>query len=101
MVFVFEEASLGAIACIAMQGIRRLELQPGEKIAIVGLGLIGQMAFRLAKAMGYQPVGFDIDQGCVELAEKMDRQVLRLTHQPPIRSLLLVPKLMVRVLMAW
>lgn len=66
----FEEASFGAIACIAMQGIRRLELSPGERVAIVGLGLIGQIALRLAVAMGYQTFGFDIDDQRVTQAEK-------------------------------
>ena len=65
-----EEASFGAIACIAMQGIRRLELSPGERIAIVGLGLIGQIALRLAVAMGYQAFGFDIDECRVVQAQK-------------------------------
>ena len=56
-----EEAAFGAIACIAMQGIRRLELSPGEHVAVIGLGLIGQIAYRLATAMGYQAHGYDID----------------------------------------
>lgn len=66
----FEDASFGAIACIAMQGLRRLELEPGAQVGIVGLGLIGQIAFRLAACMGFRPYGFDIDQERVNLAEK-------------------------------
>lgn len=82
----FEEASFGAIACIAMQGIRRLELQPGEKIAIVGLGLIGQIAFRLASAMGYQPYGFDIDQVRVDVAARRSQKgsVSNSTQSDPV-----------------
>lgn len=64
----FESASFGAIACIAMQGIRRLELAPGERVGIVGLGLIGQICFRLATAMGYRAYGFDIDDERVRMA---------------------------------
>lgn len=67
----YEESSFGAIACIAMQGLRRLGLEPGEKVAIVGLGLIGQLAFRLALAMGFRPFGFDIAQARVEAAAKV------------------------------
>ncbi|QDQ40001.1 zinc-binding dehydrogenase [Legionella geestiana] len=55
------EAAFGAIACIAMQGLRRLELSPGERVGIVGLGLIGQIALKLAVVMGYQAYGFDIN----------------------------------------
>lgn len=70
----FEEATFGAIACIAMQGLRRLELEPGEKVAVVGLGLIGQIAFRLAASMGLRPYGFDIDEARVDKAAR---------HAPP------------------
>ena len=66
----FEDASFAALGCIAMQGIRRLELSPGEFIAVVGLGLIGQIVLRLAKAMGYQVCGFDIDERRVEHARQ-------------------------------
>lgn len=66
----FENAAFAAIACIAMQGIRRLELTPGERIAIIGLGLIGQIAIRLATVMGYQVFGFDIDSMRVLHAKK-------------------------------
>jgi len=64
----YEEAAFAAIACIAMQGIRRLELSPGETVAVVGLGLIGQIALRLASAMGYRTYGIDIDAGRVSHA---------------------------------
>jgi predicted dehydrogenase len=66
----FDEAAFAAIGCISMQGIRRLELSPGERIAIVGLGLIGQIAIRLATLMGYQAFGFDIDKLRVAQAEE-------------------------------
>ena len=70
-----EQAAFSAIACIAMQGIRRLELSPGETVAIVGLGLIGQVALRLATAMGYRAYGFDIDDKRVEQAVKYGKAV--------------------------
>ncbi len=66
----YDEAAFAAIACIAMQGIRRLELSPGERIAIVGLGLIGQIALRLAAIMGYKAFGFDIDDLRVAQAQE-------------------------------
>ena len=70
-----DQAVFSAIACIAMQGIRRLELSPGESVAIVGLGLIGQIALRLATAMGYRAYGLDIDTNRVEQAAKYGRAV--------------------------
>jgi predicted dehydrogenase/threonine dehydrogenase-like Zn-dependent dehydrogenase len=49
-----DQAAFAAIGCIGMQGIRRLEIQPGEWIGVIGLGLIGQVTARLARAMGYR-----------------------------------------------
>ena len=54
-----DEASLAAIACIAMQGIRRLELSPGETVGVIGLGLIGQIVVRLLNAFGHRSFGID------------------------------------------
>lgn len=54
------QASFGALLCVAMHGIRRLDLSPGETVAVVGLGLIGQITLRLLAAMGYLPMGFDV-----------------------------------------
>ena len=55
-----DQASFAALACIALQGIRRLELTPGENIGVVGLGLIGQLCVRLLQSLGYQAYGIDL-----------------------------------------
>jgi predicted dehydrogenase/threonine dehydrogenase-like Zn-dependent dehydrogenase len=65
-----DQASFAALAAIAMQGIRRTELTPGERLVIVGLGLIGQLAVRLAVAMGYQVFGTDLNTHRLGIAEK-------------------------------
>jgi threonine dehydrogenase-like Zn-dependent dehydrogenase len=58
----FEEASFAALGCIALQGIRRLELTPGERIGVIGLGLIGQISIRILKALGYEAFGIDLEE---------------------------------------
>ncbi len=67
----FEEASFGALACIAMQGIRRLDAKPGEIIGVIGLGLIGQLATRLAVSLGYRVVGLDLSKDRAKLANEL------------------------------
>src|SRR5581483_4953298 len=42
------DASFVVLGVIAQQGIRKAAIQPGERVAIVGQGLIGQIARRLA-----------------------------------------------------
>lgn len=62
------EAAFGAVACIAMQGIRRLDLSPGESVAVVGLGLIGQLAVQIASALGYRVLATDLSAEKAKLA---------------------------------
>src|SRR5580658_2612545 len=42
-----EHAAFATVAAIAMQGVRRAEVQLGETAAVIGLGLIGQIVVRL------------------------------------------------------
>ena len=49
------------VGAIALQGVRRAELQLGDKVVVIGLGLIGQLTAQLAKAGGARVYGFDLD----------------------------------------
>jgi polar amino acid transport system substrate-binding protein len=40
----FDEAAFTTIGAIAMQGIRRAQVQFGDNVAVIGLGLLGQIA---------------------------------------------------------
>ncbi len=57
-----EEASFAALGCIALQGIRRLESTPGEKIGVLGLGLIGQICIQMLHALGHETYGIDVSE---------------------------------------
>jgi len=63
-----DQAAFGAVACIGMHGIRRIDAQPGEWIGVIGLGLIGQVTIRLLRAMAYEVCATDLVAGRVELA---------------------------------
>ena len=63
-----DEASFAALGCIAMQGIRRLDLTPGEHVGVIGLGLIGQITIQLLHIMGYRAVGFDLMKKRADIA---------------------------------
>jgi len=64
----FEQASFTVIASIALQGIRLFQPTLGEKVVVIGLGLIGQITMEFLKANGCEAIGVDIDNGKVELA---------------------------------
>ncbi|GEM_PF-78250 len=51
-----ERAVFAPLGAIALQGLRKARLQAGESVAIVGAGLIGQLALRLATIAGARPI---------------------------------------------
>jgi predicted dehydrogenase len=53
------DAAFAAPAAIALHAIRLARLEPGSVVAVVGLGLIGQLAARLLHAFGCRVVGVD------------------------------------------
>jgi predicted dehydrogenase/threonine dehydrogenase-like Zn-dependent dehydrogenase len=58
------------VGAIAMQGIRQADARLGETVAVIGLGLVGQLTVQILKAAGCQVVGVDIDPTACELAKK-------------------------------
>jgi threonine dehydrogenase-like Zn-dependent dehydrogenase len=55
-----EAAALTTLAEVVMNGLRRVGLTWGESVAVVGLGLLGQLAARLSRLAGARPI-FGID----------------------------------------
>jgi len=67
----FEEAAFATVAAIGLQGVRLAEIQLGEVIAVLGLGLIGQIIVQLANANGCTVVGMDPSETRCRLAERL------------------------------
>ncbi|WP_254535901.1 bi-domain-containing oxidoreductase [Halomarina litorea] len=61
-------AAFVTIGAIAMQGIRRADLSPGERVAVLGLGLVGQTVVQILNAYGFPVLAVDIAPGQVETA---------------------------------
>ncbi|MEN6510317.1 MAG: bi-domain-containing oxidoreductase [Chloroherpetonaceae bacterium] len=66
----FDVAAFTTVATIALQGIRQAAPEIGENVAVIGLGLIGQITVQLLRAGGQSVVGFDIDENTFELAKQ-------------------------------
>jgi predicted dehydrogenase len=67
----FDQAAFATLGAIAMHGFRLTQAQVGERIAVIGLGLVGLLAAGIAKAAGCQVLGIDIDPRRIELAAQM------------------------------
>jgi predicted dehydrogenase len=67
----FEEAAFTTVGAVGLQGLRLANLQLGETVAVVGLGLIGLLVVQLARAAGCIVIGMDIDETRCRLAEQL------------------------------
>ncbi len=65
------DASFVTVGAIALQGVRQTEPKLGERVAVMGLGLLGQLTVQLLKANGCKVIGSDIDPDKMELALKL------------------------------
>ena len=63
-----EAASFVTLGSIAMHGIRTANLTFGERVVVLGLGLLGQLAVQILNASGCRVIGLDIDARKAELA---------------------------------
>jgi threonine dehydrogenase-like Zn-dependent dehydrogenase len=63
-----KHAASATVGAIALQGVRRAAPQLGERVAVVGLGLIGQIAVQLLRAAGCRVIGLDTDPERVKRA---------------------------------
>lgn len=74
----FESAAFTTLAAIALHGFRLGQPQVGERVAIIGLGLLGLLSAGIARAAGCQVFGVDINPARISLAEQYGaRAVLR------------------------
>ena len=62
-----ESASYTTLGAIAMQGVRQANVQIGNNIAVIGLGLVGQLTSQILKAGGCRVFGLDINDYQVEM----------------------------------
>jgi predicted dehydrogenase/NADPH:quinone reductase-like Zn-dependent oxidoreductase len=63
-----DHAAFSTIAAVALHGLRLAEFSLGERIVVIGCGLVGQLACRLASTAGARVVAMDIDRDRVAAA---------------------------------
>jgi predicted dehydrogenase/threonine dehydrogenase-like Zn-dependent dehydrogenase len=67
----FEAAAFTTLGAIALHGFRQTGAQLGERVAIIGLGLLGLLSVGIVRAAGCQVLGIDLDARRVVLAQQM------------------------------
>lgn len=66
-----DQAAFTTVGAIALQGVRQAEVQVGERVAVIGLGLVGQLTAQILRAAGCSVVGIDVSQHRCSLAEEL------------------------------
>ncbi|HXF85555.1 MAG TPA: bi-domain-containing oxidoreductase [Anaerolineales bacterium] len=67
----FESAAFTTLGAIALHGFRLAEPQIGEKVAVIGLGLLGILTAQIASAAGCRVLGIDLDPARLALASSL------------------------------
>lgn len=76
-----EYAAFTTLGAIALQGLRQAEAKLGETIAVIGLGLIGQLTIQIAKAAGCRVIGIDLRPQSVEKARELGADLALLRNE--------------------
>src|SRR5579864_7327833 len=67
----FESAAFTTLGAVAIHGVRTAESKLGDVVAVIGLGLLGQLTLQVLNAAGCRVIGMDLIQERAELAAKM------------------------------
>lgn len=70
-----KQAASVTLGAIALQGVRRADPCLGETVAVVGLGLLGQISVQLLKANGCQVIGLDLDERRVQKTIELGAEI--------------------------
>lgn len=64
----FEAGAFGAVGSIALHAVRQADARVGERVAVIGLGLVGQLTCRILRAAGCEVIGVDVVPDLVDRA---------------------------------
>jgi predicted dehydrogenase/threonine dehydrogenase-like Zn-dependent dehydrogenase len=67
----FDEAAFATLGAVALHGLRTADVKLGDLVAVIGLGLLGQLTVQLLKAAGCRVLGLDIDASRADLARHL------------------------------
>jgi predicted dehydrogenase len=65
-----EAAAFATLGAIALQGVRQAEPRLGERVVVIGLGILGQLTVQFLAAAGVRAIGVDLDPSRVALARE-------------------------------
>ncbi len=76
----FEDASFAMLGAIAMNAVRLATPALGERVAVIGMGLLGLLALQMLRAAGCRVLAIDIAAEKLELAHRLGASCLALAN---------------------
>ncbi|GDX65280.1 oxidoreductase [Chlorobiota bacterium] len=84
----FDEAAYTTLGAIALQGVRQAHCNLGETVAVIGLGLLGQLTIQLLKASGCKVIGMDINPTMLHIASELGCDLVLPSSKEHISSIM-------------
>jgi threonine dehydrogenase-like Zn-dependent dehydrogenase len=81
-----EEASLSYLTHLGLASLRQARFEPGENVAVVGLGVIGLCTIGLARAMGAKVIGIANSTLRAEAAREVGARDAFLSDDPNLKQ---------------
>ena len=69
-------AAFATLGAIALHAVRNLDARLGECVAVIGAGLVGQLAAQLLRLSGVRVLVLDYDQGRLDLAQRLGAEAV-------------------------
>jgi L-iditol 2-dehydrogenase len=85
----FGEAAVVEPVGVALHGLERVNLKPGDSVAVIGPGPIGIAAAMLADQSGAQPLvmlGLEVDEQRLEFVRQMGHPVIVTDREDPVEA---------------
>ena len=71
-----EEACFATLVAISMHAVRNLQASLGDIVAVIGVGLVGQLAVQLLALQGARVAAFDYDPARLALAKRHGAELI-------------------------
>jgi predicted dehydrogenase len=67
----YEDAAFATLGAIATNAVRAASLSLGDRVVVIGLGLVGQLVAQIARAEGARVIGVDLQAERIALAKRL------------------------------
>ena len=67
----FDAGAFTTLGAIALQGVRQADVRVGERVVVIGLGLLGLLTVQILRAAGCRAIGIDLSAERLAIASKL------------------------------